>query len=428
MSNSRDSWTGQVGFIIAAAASAVGLGNLWRFPASAAKGGGGIFLLTYLVLFFSFGAFLLLTEISIGRATKLSPIEAFRKLSKKWVFLGYFQTIIPFLIMPYYAVIGGWVIKFLLQYIFVGQVPDGLFGSFVADIPQVVGFMLVFAISTFVFIFLGVQKGVERSNKVMMPALLLITIAMALFVCLQPGMKEGLRYYFYPDFSKLTAETALSALGQMFFSLSLAMGIMITYGSYVPKRTDLPRSAIQIGVCDTLVAFIAGVVIIPPAFAFGGEALATSAGPGLMFVSLPKIFVEMPFSRFIAILFFTLVLFAALTSSISISETCTASLADRTKWPRRKAAAVVLVYMLIAAIPSAVSLNFLDKTDYIVNSIMMPICALLTCVFIGWVVGPKFVKDEVERSHHKMPFFAYYRVLIRYLAPILVFIIFLGAL
>lgn len=439
MGKNRENWTGQLGFIIAAAASAVGLGNLWRFPASAAKGGGGMFLLIYLVLFFAFGAFLLLTEIAIGRATRLSPIEAYRKLSKRWVILGWLGTVVPFLILPYYCVIGGWVTKFLFQYVFVGSVPDGFFAGFIADVPQNVSFMFNFAVATFVFIFLGVQKGVERSNKVMMPALLFITILMAIFVCSQPGMGAGLRYYLLPNFStlfdadgfswRLLGETALTALGQMFFSLSIAMGIMITYGSYVPRAANLPRATLQIGICDTVVAFIAGIVIIPPALAFGGEELATKAGPSLMFVALPKVFATLPCARFAATLFFILVLFAALTSCMSIAETCTASLVDRTGWHRRKAAAVILGYTLVAAVPCACSLTFLDRTDYFVNSILMPIGAFLTCLFIGWVIGPDFICREVTQGgRDRFRLARYYQVLIRYIAPLLVGLIFFGAL
>ena len=440
MSGKRENWSGQLGFVLAAAASAVGLGNLWRFPASAAQGGGGIFLLVYLLLFFGFGAFLLVTEITIGRATKLSPIEAYRKLASKWVFIGWLGTIVPFLIMPYYAVVGGWVVKYLAQYLFTGTVPEGMFGAFTADVTQGVSFMLVFTLATFVFIFLGVREGIERSNKVMMPALLAITVAIAIYVVCQPGMGEGIKYYLLPDFSRLAGadgafspmaagKMVLSAMGQMFFSVSIAMGIMITYGSYVPEDTNLPKSAFRIGLCDTIVAFIAGVIVIPPAFKYGGAELAQSGGVELMFTSLPRVFATMPCARLVAIAFFTLVLFAALTSAISMTETCVASLCDRTGWSRRKGGVVTMVYSLLGAVPSAYSLGFLGKVDYFANNILMPICALSTCVFIGWIIGPDFIRYEATKGgRDRFPAYGYYRVLIRYIAPIVILLVFLSAL
>ena len=431
----RDSWSGQLGFIIAASASAVGLGNLWRFPSYAATYGGGIFLLTYLLLFLGFGVFLLITEIAIGRATRLSPIEAFRKLNQRWIFVGWLGTVIPFLIMPYYGVIGGWCLKYLGQYFFAGTAPD--FDQAVGNAPEAVTMMLLFAAMTFAFIWFGVQKGVERSNKVMMPALLTLTVAMAVFVCCQSGARAGLKYYLVPDFSRLMVDgrfsppllgkMLLAGMGQMFFSLSIAMGIMITYGSYVPEETHMPKSAFQIGFCDTLVAFVAGIIIVPPVFAFGGEALAKTAGPGLMFVSLPQVFAQMPCTRLVAVAFFTLVLFAALTSNISLCETCVASLCDRTGINRRIGTVAVAVYAALAAIPSAVSLGFLDKVDYFANNILMPVCAFSTCIFIGWIVGPDFVRYEATKhGRHRMFGFGYYRVLIRYLAPLMFVAIFLS--
>ena len=435
MEKSRGSWSGQLGFIISAAASAVGLGNLWRFPANAATYGGGIFLLTYILLFLGFGVFMLITEIAIGRATRLSPIEAFRKLNKRWVFVGWLGTVIPFLILPYYGVIGGWCLKYFSDYLFVGAAPE--FSAVAGNAAESVFMMGVFAFLSFVFIWLGVEKGVERSNKVMLPALLLLTVGVAVFVLLQPESRPGLKFYFVPDFGSLCVDgrfspmllgrMILAAMGQMFFSLSIAMGIMITYGSYVPEETHMPKSAFHIGLCDTLVAFMAGLIIIPPVFAFGGEALARSAGPGLMFVSLPQVFAQMPCSRLVALAFFLLVLFAALTSNISIAETCVASLCDRTGLKRKTGTLLVTVYTLTAAIPSAVSLKFLDKTDYITNNILMPVCALSTCFFIGWIVGPDFVRYEATKhGRHKMFAFGYYRILIKYVAPVMFAAIFIS--
>ena len=441
--NSRENWSGQLGFILAAAASAVGLGNLWRFPASAATYGGGIFLIAYLILFFGFGVFLLMTEIAIGRATKLSPVEAFRTLNRKWVIVGILGTLVPFGILPYYSVIGGWVTKYFAQYFFASLAEtaadnpanDAFFSGFIGDFGQAFSFCCAFAGACFAFILMGVKKGIERSNKILMPALLILTVGIALFTALQPNAREGLKYFFIPDFNRLSvngsfspllcAKTILAAMGQMFFSLSLAMGIMITYGSYLPRSANLPKAALRIGICDTFVAFLAGVIVIPPAFAFGGEELARSAGPGLMFVSLPKVFAAMPCTRIVALAFFALCLFAALTSCISIAETCVASVCDRLHWSRRKGTLVVAAYTLLAAFPSAWSLGFLDKADYVTNNILMPICAFLTVIFVGWVIGPEFIRREITADgEHAFRFYGLYRVLMRYAAPILIGLIF----
>lgn len=435
MEEKRGSWSGQLGFIISAAASAVGLGNLWRFPASAATYGGGVFLLSYIALFFAFGVFLLLTEVAIGRATRLSPIEAFRKLNRRWVFVGWLGTVIPFLILPYYCVIGGWCTKYLFAYLFAGAAPD--FAVFIGSAPETILMMMIFVAMTFLFIWLGVRKGVERSNKVMLPALLFLVIAIAVFVVCQPSSREGLKFYLVPDFSALCAngrfspalagKVVLAGMGQMFFSLSLAMGIMITYGSYVPEEANMPKSVFHIGLCDTLVAFVAGIIVIPAAFAFGGEELARSSGPGLMFVSLPQVFAQMPSARLVACAFFTLVLFASLTSSISLYETCVASLCDRTGISRRHGTLAVLAWTFLAAIPSAVWLGFLDNVDYFTNNILMPVCALSTCIFIGWIVGPDFVRYEATKhGRDKFPLAGYYGVLIKYIAPVAMAVIFIS--
>lgn len=446
MKSNRENWSGQLGFIIAAAASAVGLGNLWRFPASAATYGGGIFLVAYVLLFFAFGVFLLLTETALGRATGLSAFEAFRTLKKRWAFVGLLATLIPFAILPYYCVIGGWVAKYLVQYCWAplaegaagNPAADAFFGAFVGDPVQTLGFGALFACLTFGFIYLGVQKGIERSNKVLMPALFFLTLGLSVFTVTRPGAWEGLKYFLVPDVGRLStngsfsatlcAKTVLAAMGQLFFSLSLAMGIMVTYGSYVPKTANMPKAALHIGVADMCVAFLAGLIVIPPAFAFGGAELATKAGPGLMFVSLPKVFAALPMTRVLALAFFVLVLFAALTSCMSIAETCVASIRDRTGWSRVKTTNLVALYTFVAAVPSALSLDFLDRADYVTNNVLMPICAFLICFFVGWVVGPDFIRREVTQDgRHAFTSYAYYRWLMRYAAPVLIALIFVAS-
>ena len=432
----RANWSGQMAFVLAAAASAVGLGNLWRFPASAATYGGGIFILVYVALFFVFGVFLMITEIAVGRATRLSAVSAFSSLNRKWGAVGWLGTLVPALIMPYYCVIGGWVVRYLWGYLADpgGMAAKGFFETFVARPSETLGCTAVFAAGAFAMIYLGVKKGIEGSNKVLMPLLLALTVGIAAFTVTRPNAAAGLRYYLVPDFSRLCnadgtfspvllSKTVLAAMGQMFFSLSLAMGILVAYGSYMPKSADIGRSSLRIGVIDTLVAVLAGAIVIPPAFAFGGEELARTAGVGLMFVSLPQVFASMPGGTLFAVAFFALALFAALTSAISVTEAVVASLCDFFHLRRRAATTLALVYTAFAAVPSALSLKFLDRTDFVTNSIFMPVCALLTCVFVGWVVRAGFVRDEVTATGVKFGSYPVYRFVVRYLAPVLIAVI-----
>ena len=431
----RASWSGQLGFILAAAASAVGLGNLWRFPASAATYGGGLFILLYFILFICFGVFLMATEIALGRTTRLSPSRCYGALDRRWSFVGWLATLVPALILPYYCVIGGWVVKYFGAYAFTpaSVAQDGYFDAFIGSSAQTLSMTALFAAGVFGFIFAGVRKGIEMSNKVLMPLLLALTLGIAAYTMTRPDAGPGLRYCFVPDFGRLCvdgsfsfvllAKTVLAALGQMFFSLSLAMGIMITYGSYVPKTTNVIRSSFRIGLVDSLVAVLAGAIVIPPAFAFGGEELACKGGIGLMFISLPKVFAAMPGTQVFALAFFALCLFAALTSAMSIAETVVSSICDHTGWTRNRATVVTAVYTLLAAIPSAVSLGFLDKTDFITNSVLMPIGALATCVFIGWVAGTGLVRKEITAEGQPFPCYGFYRIVMRYVAPVLLLVI-----
>ena len=426
----RSSWSGHLGFVLAAAASAIGLGNLWRFPANAAGHGGGVFLLVYVLLTVLFGIPLLVTEISLGRRTRRSPSRTFRKLNRRWWGVGALAMLIPAIILPYYCVVGGWVTRYFVASLFGGT--DTIdFMAWSGDAASVGAHSLAFLGATMALILLGVRKGIENSNKVMMPALLVLTFAIAAYVALSPSCLQGLKYYALPDFSRLggaggMGKTVLAAMGQMFFSLSIAMGIMITYGSYVPKGDSIPKAAGRIAICDTLVALLAGVIIIPSAFAFGGAELAQTGGVGLMFVSLPKIFAAMPFGRVVGAAFFTLVLFAALTSAISIAETVASSICDFTLWSRRKGAIVTFAWALAAGLPSVLSMRALEASDFLADLVLMPICAFLTCIVVGWVAGPKVVLDEI--GEHRRPVRAAYSFFIRYLAPLFIAIVFVSGL
>ena len=430
----RSTWSNKTAFILAAAASAVGLGNLWRFPYLAAKFGGGTFIFTYFILAFTFGVSLLLLEITLGRKTRLSAIGAFSAYGKKFAFIGVLASLVPFIITPYYCIIGGWVVKYMVSFLSVdpNTLADGgaFFTSFLYGPTESYAWMLVFMALVFIIVALGVKKGIEKANLIMMPTLLVMAIAIAVYVALQPGAMEGIAYYLIPDFSQFSADLVLNAMGQMFYSLSLAMGIMITYGSYVHRDECLTSSVTRIAGFDLLVSLIAGFMIVPAAFAVMGGA-PTSAGPSLMFVTLPQVFAGMGNAAVIlGFIFFLLVMFAALTSAISLTETCVSIISDGLKWSRRKSLiACILWVVLVGCFVNAgynglsdirfFGMEILDFFDFISNSVLMPIVALLICVFVGWIITPKDLIEEIKLNS---PFRAEkaWVVMIKVLAPILV--------
>ncbi len=436
--HNRAAWSGKAGFILAGAASAVGLGNLWRFPTLAAKYGGGMFILTYFVLAFTFGISLLLLETALGRHTRQSVIGAFSTLNKRWKFAGILAALVPFIITPYYCIIGGWVTKYLVSY--VTEAPgtiaaEGFFGGFITDPIFTYVFMIIFMLLCIGVVALGVKNGIEKANMIMMPLLLVMAIGISVFVLMQPGAREGAAYYLIPDFSKFSPDLVINALGQMFYSLSLAMGIMVTYGSYLEKKESLSESVISIAGFDLIVSFLAGLMIVPAAFVVLGlgDGGTMSAGPSLMFVTLPEVFVNMgSTAQIIGIVFFVLVLFAAATSAISLIEACTSIIQDGTHWSRGKSLFACTVFVIAAGCfinagynaliwiePLGPGTQLLDFFDFISNSVMMPIVALLTCIFVGWIVKPKVVIDEV-RASSKFRGAGAWTLMIKYIAPVLV--------
>lgn len=440
-SKNRSNFSGSIGFVLAAAGSAVGLGNLWRFPYLAAKYGGGIFLLVYIIFAVTFGFTLMVTEIAIGRNTRLSPMEAFGKLNGKWGWLGKLATLVPVLILPYYCVIGGWVTKYAAT-MTLGRASeaaaDNYFDSFISQTAQPIIWFLIFATVTAVVIFLGVNKGIEKFSKILMPALLILTVALTIFVLTRDGAGAGAAYYLKPDFSKLSIKTILAALGQLFFSMSLAMGIMVTYGSYVKADDHIEKSTRRIEVFDTLVAFLAGLMIVPAVFAYsGGDEDALGKGPSLMFITLPKVFNEMKLGSVVGAAFFLLVLFAALTSSVSVMEAIVAGIDDKYKTGRKKAALIAYAYTIIIGILCSLGygalsgvtifgFSFLDFLDFISNSILMPVVGMLTCILVGFVIKPDFVISEVElNGPFRMKRF--YAVMVKWIAPICIFAILISS-
>ena len=394
------------------------------------------------MLVFTFGVSLLLLETALGRKTGQSAIGAFSSFGKKYTFIGVLASAVPFIITPYYCIIGGWVTKYAVSYLGVGAetLADGgtFFSEFITSSTESYIWMIVFMAIVFVVVALGVKGGIEKANLVMMPALIIMAIIIAIYTLTMPGAIDGALYYLTPDFSKFSPELVISALGQMFYSLSLAMGIMITYGSYLNKKESLTSSVVRVGGFDIGVSFLAGLMIVPAAFvAMGsGDAVASSAGPSLMFITLPSVFADMQgMAMVIGFVFFLLVLFAALTSAISLVETLVSIVADGMKCTRKKAIGIVVAFVVIAGIfinagynvlsfiePIGEGSSMLDFADFISNSVMMPIVALLTCIFVGWIIKPKTLIDEVRISS-KFKAAGVWTAMIKYIAPVLVLII-----
>ena len=437
MDSNRSSFTGKIGFVLAAAGSAVGLGNIWRFPYLAAKYGGGIFLLVYIALSVTFGFSLMIAEIALGRKTQMSAIGAFKSLSKRFAFVGWMAALIPAIILPYYSVIGGWVTKYIVGFLSgeaSAMADASYFGSYISKTGEPVIWFLLFITITAVVVIFGVNKGIEKVSKIMMPALVLLIIFIVAFTIISGGkdILQGILHYIKPDFSKFTLMTVVAAAGQLFYSMSLAMGIMITFGSYTKKDISIEKSTKQIEFFDTGIAFLAGLMIIPVVFANDPSSLGKS-GPGLMFSVLPHIFDGMPAGTVIGAVFFIMVFFAALTSSISLMETIVSIIMDKLKTGRTVSCVIVWVFSIVLGLLSClgysawsdvtiIGLQFLDFFDFTSNSLLMPIVAFLTCIFVGYVIKPKAVIEEVELSG---PFKAksLFTVIIKYVAPVILLII-----
>ena len=436
----RGSFSGKLGYILTVAGSAVGLGNIWRFPYLAAKYGGGIFLLVYIILAVTFGYTLVMAETALGRKTGKSAIAAFGDLSKKNKWMGFINAIVPIFIVPYYCVIGGWVLKYFSVYMTgqtVAAAGDIYFSEYISQVNEPLVWTLVFILASLLFVFIGV-KGIEKASKFLMPILAVLSVIIAVYSITRPGSLEGLKFYLIPNFKNFSPMTIVAALGQMFYSLSIAMGILFAYGSYMNKKIDMESSIKQIEIFDVGIAFIAGLMIIPAVFSFsGGDASALNAGPGLMFVTLPKVFASMKFGTVIGAIFFVLVFFAALTSAISLMEASIAFFMDGFKLSRKASCAIMAVVTMIIAIPCSLGfglwdgvtllgMGILDFFDFMTNSILMPIAAFLTCIFIPRVIGIQAIVDEVKCSgafkREKL-----FTITIKYIAPVFLLIILISS-
>ena len=440
----RSSFSGKIGFVLSAAGASVGLGNIWRFPYLAAKYGGGIFLLIYIILALTFGYTMIMTETSLGRMTKKSPVGAFASFGKSHLSClgGWINAIIPVLIVPYYSVIGGWVLKYLVEYVrghAQTVAEDGYFSAFISDGFSTEICFVIFSVITLAIIYAGVRNGIERVSKFMMPILVVLSVIIAIYSVTRPGALAGVKYFLVPNISNFSWMTVVAAMGQMFYSLSIAMGILITFGSYMKKDVPIESSTRNVEVFDTAIAIMAGLMIIPAVFAFsGGDPSALKAGPSLMFITIPKVFDSMGFGTVIGIAFFLLVLFAALTSSIALTESAVSTLQDELHWSRKKATSIMGVSMVLLGSLSSlgygplanvtvIGMQFLDFFDFLTNSVMMPIAAIASCILVSRVIGVDRIADEVTLNGAPFRRRKVFNAMIRFLCPFFAAIILISS-
>lgn len=440
----RSSFSGKIGFVLSAAGASVGLGNIWRFPYLVAKYGGGIFLLIYIILALTFGYTMIMAETSLGRMTKKSPVGAFASFGKSHLSClgGWINAIIPVLIVPYYSVIGGWVLKYLVEYVRGHAQPvaeDGYFSAFISDGFSTEICFVIFSVITLAIIYAGVRNGIERVSKFMMPILVVLSVIIAIYSVTRPGALAGVKYFLVPNISNFSWMTVVAAMGQMFYSLSIAMGILITFGSYMKKDTSIEDATRNVEVFDTAIAIMAGLMIIPAVFAFsGGDPDTLQAGPSLMFITIPKVFANMGLGTGVGILFFLLVLFAALTSSIALTESAVATFEDELGWGRKKSTVVIGLIMIGLGTLSSLGygplgfvkilgMQFLDLFDFLTNSVMMPIAAFVTSLLVSRVVGIDKIEEEIRHGESKFRRKKIFVVMIKYLCPIFALIILLSS-
>ena len=441
--NHRGFWSTRFGFILAASGSAVGLGNVWKFPYIVGQNGGGAFVLIYLICIFMVGLPIMLAEFTIGRKTNLNPVGAFQSLkpSTPWVGIGYMGVLAGFLILSFYSVVGGWTFAYVVKsftqavtHFASPQEAGEFFGSFVAGTREIIFYHALFMGACIAIVLRGVHGGIEKACNILMPTLVLILILLMVRALTLPGAMEGVKFYLYPDFSKIGPQTILVALGQAFFSLSLGMGAMLTYGSYLSEKENLTSCAVYVVLFDTLIALLMGMVIFPAVFAMG---LEPTEGPSLVFSVLPAVFADMPFGTVVSVIFFILLAIAALTSGISLLEAVVAYFIDQLGWPRKKSVFVVGGVIFALGVPSGLSfgiladaklmgMTFFDHVDNIASNYLLPLGGMLTAIFIGWVWGTKRAEEEIEKHETQFHWAHVWGFLIRYVSPVAVCLVFLA--
>ncbi len=447
-SKKRNGFGSGIGFILAAAGSAIGLGNLWSFPYKTSANGGAAFVFTYLISVILIGVIVMIAELYIGRRAQANPVSAYKKVGKKLGWLGMFAVIVPLIIECYYSVLGGYTIKFAMNS-FNGN--SGIIKDFATNIPEVIMYTLIFSLLALIIVMAGIKGGIEKASKYLMPALFFILVALVVYcLCLGEGVSDGLNYYLNPDFAALGFEGVLAAMGQAFFSLSLGMGIIVSYGSYTGKTIKLGQSVIMICIFDTLVAVLAGLAIFPSIYhyqATEGVQIENLNGMLLMFESLPMVFDKLGvFGQIVSFLFFIMVAIAAITSCISILEVITQFVIQKFRICRKRAIAIVSAITFAISIPIGISLgyavggtdkmtifglNLLDFFDTITNVVLMPVCALGACVAIGWcfakpkkkldVFNPMFLYRSLEEDGLRIGWFGkVFAVMVKYVTPLII--------
>ncbi len=433
----REHWGSRLGFVLAAAGSAIGLGNIWKFPYICGENGGGAFVVVYLVCIVMIGLPIMLSEFLIGRKSQLDPVGAYKSIKpdSPWYLVGGMGVFAGFIILSYYGVVAGWTIGYIVEFlrgIFVGlETPDRIgdhFARFAADPVKAIGYHALFIVLCMLIVIKGIKVGIERWSRILMPTLLGILLLLIIRGLTLEGAMAGLEFFLKPDFDKLGPESVLIALGHAFFTLSLGMGAMITYGSYLRSEDNLPQAAFTVCILDTLIALMAGIAIFPAVFAMGQ---APDVGPGLVFVSLPAVFVKMPGGTVFAPLFFFLLAIAALTSGISLLEVVTAYFVDEKGYSRAKAVTYFGTVIFLLGVPSALSMglledfiiirwNFFDLVDHLAANYLLPLGGLFISIFVGWVWGVRKATAEARQGNPAFTSARMWGVLIKYVCPFIV--------
>ena len=439
--NKRGFWSSRLGFVLAASGSAIGLGNVWKFPYITGQNGGGAFVLVYLVCIFIIGLPIMLAEFTLGRKTNLNPVGAFQALkpNSAWVSIGYMGVLAGFLILSFYSVVGGWTLAYVVKSFshaaleFQSPKDAGeFFSSFIANPMEVVFYHALFMALCIAIVIKGIHGGIEKACDILMPTLFVILLLLMIRALTLPGAMEGVKFYLHPDFSKITPSTILVALGQAFFSLSLGMGAMLTYGSYLSDKENLTAATVYVVLFDTGIALLMGMVIFPAVFAMG---LQPAEGPSLVFSVLPAVFSSMPLGTVVSIIFFTLLVIAAVTSGISLLEVVVAYFIDQIGWGRKKAVIIVSLTIFALGVPSGLSfgimsdvkfmgMTFFDHVDNIASNYLLPLGGMLTALFVGWVWGTRAAEEEIEKHETRFHWADQWGFLIRYITPVAVAAVF----
>jgi NSS family neurotransmitter:Na+ symporter len=442
MSQNKEQWASKLGFILATAGSAIGLGAIWKFPYIAGISGGGMFFLIFLIFTLFVGMPILLAEFIIGRGSQKDAISAYKTFAPgtSWHFIGILGMVTCFILLSFYSVVGGWILLYLFETLTgtLSGLPDQAYGTMFDDVIAaplvVISAQFLFMLLTIWVVAKGIQKGIERSSKIMMPTLFIAFIILIIRSLTLDNIGEGLMFFLYPNFSDLSSKTILFALGQSFFSISVGVSVMVTYSSYLSKKEDLPKSAFTIVMMNLVISLLAGLAIFPAVFAFGFE---PAEGPGLLFVVLPAVFDKLPFGAFFLAIFLLLFLFATLTSAFSMLEIIVAAVTKENHAKRQKATWITGILIFIVGIPAALSFGILgdftlfgktmfDLSDYLVSNILMPIGALLISVFVAFKIPRKALLEEINAgSTNGRKIFAIWFLIIKYVAPIAIIIVFL---